>query len=600
MARSRRKKFKWSSMGEYIKIGAVAVMNTFNRFPLTVLLFISLSVVVLMQVENSYENVELFDLLNRLIGVHVLAISLSFAVEALLERFAQGKWLVRIPVYLLELALVYAYFEFVYKEPNFAVTLQLLLLTAALTFVFLVVPYFFRRANYELFINRIMTHTVVSLFFAVVIGLGLSATVFAVESLLVEGLRGETYAYVWTFAMLIFAPIFLMAGLPHRDEEYTLTDFNKVLEILVLYIVMPLLVIYSVVLYIYFAKVLITQDWPKGIVSYLVVSYTAIGILMIFLANPFRQVNRWARIFTNGFTFLVLPLLAMMFVAIGIRINQYGFTENRYFIVLIGIWSVLAVLYVIFNRGKNNVFLPLLLAIFLAVAAVGPVSATNISINSQADRFYSAVESYDILRDGVITHTNKAISVEDQKEIIGALEYFDRSHSLADLKYLPEGFTMSMLEEYLGFKQYEWDDGRYKHFEYYREEPSLVVIDGYDIFGQVQMYNYIIEETIASITYDEQEYRLKRNDRFNLAIERDSEIIYQFDMAAYVKDLYHQYYNEASKGGRITDDLTLLDESDIVSVLYQFTMISASNYDDVEELRVENVQANLYIKIKDK
>jgi len=67
MARSRRKKFKWSSMGEYIKIGAVAVLNTFNRFPLTVLLFISLSVVVLMQVENSYNNVELYDLLNRLI-----------------------------------------------------------------------------------------------------------------------------------------------------------------------------------------------------------------------------------------------------------------------------------------------------------------------------------------------------------------------------------------------------------------------------------------------------------------------------------------------------------------------------------------------------
>lgn len=600
MARSRRRKFKWSSMGEYIKIGAVAVMNTFNRFPLTVLLFISLSVVVLMQVENSYENVELFDLLNRLIGIHVLAISLSFAVEALLERFVQGKWLVRIPVYLLELAAVYAYFEFIYKEPNYAVTLQLLLLTAALTFVFLLVPYFFRRANYELFINRIVTHTVVSLFFAVVIGLGLSATVFAVESLLIENLRGETYAYVWTFAMLIFAPIFLMAGLPHRDEEYVLTDFNKVLEILVLYIVMPLLVIYSVVLYIYFTKVLITQDWPKGIVSYLVVSYTAIGILMIFLANPFRQVNRWARIFTNGFTFLVLPLLAMMFVAIGLRINQYGFTENRYFIVLIGIWSVLAVLYVIFNRGRNNVFLPLLLAIFLTVAAVGPASATNISMNSQANRFYEVIEPYDILRDGVITHTSKTIKSEDQKEIIGVLEYFDYSHSLADLKYLPEGFTMMKLEEYLGFKQYDWGVGRYQYFDYYREQPSLVIIEDYDIFGHVQMYYYIIDETLASIEYDGQEYKLLRDDGFNLMVERDGELIYESDMAAYVNSLYEKYYSQIVNGGRITDDLTLLDENDQLKVFYQFTMISASNNEEAQDLKVENMGTNIYIKIKDK
>lgn len=599
MARSRRKKFKWSSMGEYIKIGAVAVLNTFNRFPLTVLLFISLSVVVLMQVENSYNNVELYDLLNRLIGVHVLVISLLFAVEALLERFAQGKWLVRIPVYLLELALGYAYFEFIYYEMNYAATLQLLLLTAALMFVFLVVPYFFKRENYELFINRLITHLVVSLFFAVVIGLGLSATVFAVESLLLENLRSETYAYVWVFAMLIFAPIFFMAGIPHRDEEFTLANFNKVLEILVLYIVMPLLVIYSAVLYTYFAKVLITQDWPKGIVSYLVVSYTAIGILMIFLANPFRKTNRWARIFTNGFTFLVLPLLAMMFVAIGIRINQYGFTENRYFIVLIGIWSALAVLYVIFNRGKNNVFLPLLLAVFLAVAAVGPASAANISMNSQAERFYAAIEPYDILRDGVITRTTKTISVEDQKEIIGSLEYFDRSHSLADLKYLPESFAMAQLEDYLGFKQYDWSDGRYKYFEYYREEPSLVIIDGYNIFGQVQMYRYIMDDTIASITYADQEYVIKRDGFFNLMIERDSELIYQSDMAAYVETLYQEHYNEVDKGGRITDDLTLLDESEKLSVFYQFTMISASTNGDDQELRVENLQANIYIKVKD-
>ena len=158
MARERRKKFRLSSLGEYIKIGLLAILKTFKRYPLTLLLFISLSVIVLIQIETNYDHTDLRELLNRLIGIHVLAIALSLAVEALLERLPRRSWAIRIATYLVELGLLAAYFQFIFKSTGYAQNLQLGLLAAAFLLVFLFVPYFLRKVNYEVYINKILTN----------------------------------------------------------------------------------------------------------------------------------------------------------------------------------------------------------------------------------------------------------------------------------------------------------------------------------------------------------------------------------------------------------------------------------------------------------
>lgn len=602
MARARRRRFSLSSLGEYIKIGLLAILETFKRFPLTLLLFISLSVVVLVQVETSYDNRELLDLLNRLIGVHIMAIAFSLAVETLLERLPKKRWLIRIIIYLVELVLLADYFQFVYTTTDYAKNLQLGLLTAAFLLVFLFVPYFYKKDNYEVYINKILTHSVVSIFFAVVIGLGLSATVLAVQELIYASLRGETYAYVWTFAMLIFAPVFLLAGIPKREEEQTVEKYNKVLEVLVLYIMMPLLVIYTAVLYIYFAQVLITQEWPRGIVSYLVVSYTAVGILIIFLANSFRKTNRWARYFTNGFNFAVIPLLGMMFAAIGLRINQYGFTENRYFIVLIGAWSLVAVVFYIVDRGKNNVFLPLILALFLIVAAVGPFSASNVSLASQSDRFYKTIEPYDILEDGVVAKTTITFERVDQKEIVGTLEYIDRYHDLSEIEYLPAGFEMSQFKDYFGFERFTLGDSLVDWFEYYRVQFMPIIITDYDVSQQVRMNKYPEEIKVREFTFDETDYRIIYGNDFLLKVIREGSQIYQNDFKEFIYELYDEYADQLSrdKVSRITDDITFIDENEELMIFCQINSFMGRSEGIDDKLIVEDMDMNVYIKIKDR
>ena len=141
--------------------------------------------------------------------------------------------------------------------------------------------------------------------------------------------------------------------------------------------------------------------------SYLVVSYLLLVWRQFFsLALSGRK--------TGGCGFLrrsllkpLFPLLGMMFISIGIRIGEFGFTENRYFILVIGIWSTLMMIFLNLNKGKNNTVLPVSLAIFALLTVIGPWNAFEISKMSQANRFLQIAAKYDLIQDGKVVKTEK-------------------------------------------------------------------------------------------------------------------------------------------------------------------------------------------------
>ena len=83
-------------------------------------------------------------------------------------------------------------------------------------------------------------------------------------------------------------PIFL-AGIPTKNEKLSLEDYSRLLKVLVLYIVMPLITVYTIILYIYFGKIIITRVWPEGLVSHLVLWYSVISAAVLFFITPLRM-----------------------------------------------------------------------------------------------------------------------------------------------------------------------------------------------------------------------------------------------------------------------------------------------------------------------
>jgi len=51
-----------------------------------------------------------------------------------------------------------------------------------------------------------------------------------------------------------------------------------------------------------------------------------------------RGEESWINRFSRWFYFAEIPLVVVLLLAIGRRVQEYGMTENRYFVVLLGLW----------------------------------------------------------------------------------------------------------------------------------------------------------------------------------------------------------------------------------------------------------------------
>lgn len=575
------------------------VLRTFARFPLAIIFFIALAVIFIYRIEVTYEKLRGIDeYLNRITSMLILGIPLSLSIDLLFERFFKNISLVkRLASYIVELGLLTLYYLFVLTELNMATGLRLTCLTFALLLAFFFTPYLLKKENFEIYITRLDSRLAVSIFFTVVLGTGISATLFAVKALLYNNMDTKLFAYAWIVSWLVFAPIHFLYGLPDIEDEFSIEHYNKVLKVLLLYIVMPLIAVYTLVLYIYFGKIIFTRVWPDGIVSNLVLSYAAVGIATVFLVTPLKTLSSWVRYFASIYSKLIFPLLAMMFVSIGIRIGQFGVTENRYLIVTIGIWATLAMIYVNFDKGKRNIMLPISLAVIAIIAVVGPLSAFNISVASQNHRFYNILVKNDMLSEGKFVKSS-IISSSDKKEIMGILWYFNNSHSLKDLKYLPADFNMQKTEEILGFKQ---EGIKYNNYFNYNTNPIFALpITDYDGLFKIQVYksswlanNLINDQEILS---GKKKIRATVDKSYTFTLYSDGAEIYKKDLSEFAEVLYAKY---GTKYHNFTpQDLTLSDGNNNVNLKFVFSNINGIAQSDGNGVEINYIDAYVLVRVK--
>lgn len=125
--------------------------------------------------------------------------------------------------------------------------------------------------------------------------------------------------------------LFLMFNQAKEEGE---ESRNRLFEVLLNYVLSPALLIYAVILYLYFIKVAVLWSLPKGAVAYIVVSFVSATFILkgcqVFLSKRYYD---W---FYRYASLAVLPALVMYWIGVYYRINEYGFTEPRVYLVAVG------------------------------------------------------------------------------------------------------------------------------------------------------------------------------------------------------------------------------------------------------------------------
>ncbi|MDH5033625.1 DUF4153 domain-containing protein [Chryseobacterium cucumeris] len=340
-----------------------------------------------------------------------LGISLMFALKMLSQRI--GKEL------LLQVCGIVFLIGFYYilpdKKNSFTEVYAYIIAVTALLSHLLVsfVPFLekdrelrFWQYNKNLFINIFLT----AIFTGVLTG-GVELAILAVDKLFDFNFHDRIYRDTFfVLAILGSSFIFLLfndKGLNNLEKDGT---YPVVLKFFTQFILIPLLLIYVTILYFYSVKILINWQLPRGWVSYLVLAYSIVGILALLLVHPLKEENAksWVRIFSKAFYYTIVPLIVLLFTAIFTRILEYGYTEPRYFVLLLALWLLSIVVYFIFNKKATIKFIPVSLFLFGAFALVFPyLNAFSVAKRSQKTELMNILNQHQLMSAGKINFQKK-------------------------------------------------------------------------------------------------------------------------------------------------------------------------------------------------
>ncbi|MCK5760943.1 MAG: DUF4153 domain-containing protein, partial [Candidatus Delongbacteria bacterium] len=402
--------------------------NVIRRFPLPVFFSVITCVLFIIEIESGYKYVYKQHIM-KAVFVSILGFLLSLAIKLFSEKKEYSVKL-RYVINLIMIGfLIYLFFALPlrFRERDFIVMTMFYMST----FMGLMFAYIrkedsesdFGRYNVDMIIRL-----TISVIFSHILFFGVASAIFAIEKLFDFGIHSELYGDIYIIASTIFAPLYFLGGIPDRKER-TLEKFEypKAMKVLTLYILLPLVIGYIGILYIYMFKVIFTQDWPKGIVSYLIISYSFVGINSLILSSPLKKSEKYKGLetYTKYFFRALIPLIIMLFFAIFKRVGQYGITEKRYFIMFLALWLFGVSVYFVIKKNAKLKYLPISLSIISLLSLFGPWSCFNISIASQKGRLGKLLVDSEILVDGkIIKNESGDISFENRKGISSIVSYF--------------------------------------------------------------------------------------------------------------------------------------------------------------------------------
>lgn len=268
--------------------------------------------------------------------------------------------------------------------------------------------------------------------------------VLAGWSILISNVEGELYWDIFSVLIYIFFPWYILSqqsvfSRPFVEEEGKMSsDVSKFLDILLTKIFIPIVTVYTVIIFIYFFSTL--GNWTDITIEIVMVSYLVVGWMVLFLVAAIE------RAFVVRFTqiYAVAVLIASVFQIYRsvIYSNVYGVTMSRYMLILFcSISAVGAILYLM-----KNEWLPLVLAAGLFVAMMPPVDAISVSVASQGEIVNDIITDYpDLVTDGQLQLTPENVDQLDEttaQKMKQSLRYLDKYNELGRVSSIPEDFDV--------------------------------------------------------------------------------------------------------------------------------------------------------------
>ena len=225
---------------------------------------------------------------------------------------------------------------------------------------------------------------------------------------------------VQTFIFLANAPD------PYQSEE-SWPEPPRVLWNLLRFIVWPLMAIYAAILLAYGVKIVLEGTLPRGVVTGLVGAFGSVGYLVVSLSRAYQPARSWSTWFQR----ILAVLLILLWVALGQRIADYGFTELRVLGFYLGLFLTVVTVYFLVRPNAGIRVVPAVLALLALSITVGPFKASSWAFRSQYARFERIATANGFVKNGKIVSAPQEADTSAVNEFLETAYYLAQYHTPA-------------------------------------------------------------------------------------------------------------------------------------------------------------------------
>ena len=282
-------------------------------------------------------------------------------------------------------------------------------------------------------------------------------------------LDGKNYDSMIRSQLLINSSVI---GIGFLSSLHNLREkISNFFSIIVKYILCILLIVAFAIIYLYIARIFITQIIPSNEIFRIIAALFTIGLPIWTMAGYFSEDNLLTKI-TKRLPYSFIPFLGLQAYSIGIRIFEYGLTPLRYLCVVMIIFEAAYILLYWLKKGQTELIL-IIFSIFTLFALLLP----------GLNMFSSSIHNQHQSLNKINTAPFEQWTPEEQRRIAGAYFFLKDSN---EAKKILGNFSAEQISSIENSVQFQ------KVFNQERNFVHQFTLDGIDIqdFRSLSEINY--------------------------------------------------------------------------------------------------------------
>lgn len=361
---------------------------------------------------------------------------------------------------------------------------------------------------------------------------------------------GRYVGTVWSIGAFLVGPWVLMSLIPRLDRTAESFVYPRWVAVLVDWLLSPLVIAHLALLNGYCLFILVNWSMPKGVIGLFVTGVTIAGGVGWCAAYAAGAEAGWASRWLRRLYFpaLMPPAIALV-LAIVIRIQDHGVTEDRYLLLLkaavllvLGAWQLLR------RKVPNPSQAAILPALLMLLASFGPLSASSISIQNQTAHLKTLLEASGHLVAGKIVKDGPPVALTDGLNISSAVEYvlkrgqgkvilgwFDQPPTVSAKASSSE--TVSAVVRAMGvpYVRGEWEITHNISSDVYFKPHFLLDVRGFDFIQTVNMNINKMQTDIAPTTESDGFSLHFDGQKGRISVSDHSGMLGEFDLSSFLE-----------------------------------------------------------------